>query len=240
MVISDHRMNVFINGASKPTLSVGRLAGGQVSGAIAFHGPADFANLVIAAGKIDGLPDGAQPGPEDRDARYLRTWQVSPARTLATEPDADLQVNTGRTPQYREMPASVADWRQVRGEPDGLVNLSRVIGSSDVKTNVSVAWLKTQVDSDRDQTKAISFGWIREAWVYLNGRLIFKDRNFYGVPGASKEPDGRLSLRNASIRLPLRKGKNEIAVALSDNFGGNPQHYGWGMKMKWLDLTGLR
>ena len=85
----------------------------------------------------------------------------------------------------------------------------------------AVAWLKTNVDSDSTQTKHVSIGWAREIWVFVNGKLVFADKNLYQPPAARKTPDGRLSLENGSFDLPLQKGKNEIAIALADNF------YGW-------------
>jgi hypothetical protein len=60
------------------------------------------------------------------------------------------------------------------------------------------------------------------------------------VPGASKTPDGRLSLDNGAFNLPLKKGKNEIDVLLDDNFGGGVQHFGWGLMMRLPNLDGIQ
>lgn len=239
LVISGRRLNAFINGAAKPTLSIGRLAGSQNEGTIAFHGPADIANLHVAPGKTDGLSATPVRLPGDADPNLLRHWALTRSVPMSTVMDASLKLLTGRPPAYADMPRAASSWRTIQAEPDGLVNFSREIGSSADKSQTSLAWAKTTVTSDRAQIKDVSFGWARETWVFVNGKQVFADRNFYGVPGASKEPDGRVSLRNGAMRIPLRKGRNVIAVALDDNFGGNSQHFGWGMKMRWHDTVGL-
>jgi hypothetical protein len=68
----------------------------------------------------------------------------------------------------------------------------------------------------------------------VNGKLVFADKNLYQPPGARKTPDGRLSLENGSFDLPLQKGRNEIAVALANNF------YGWGLELRLDDLKGVQ
>jgi hypothetical protein len=51
---------------------------------------------------------------------------------------------------------------------------------------------------------------------------------------ARKIPDGRCSLENGSFMLPLEAGKNEIAVAIANNY------FGWGIKLRLADADGLR
>jgi len=43
-----------------------------------------------------------------------------------------------------------------------------------------------------------------------------------------------LSLENGSFELPLQKGRNEIAVALANDF------YGWGLELRLEDVEGVR
>jgi hypothetical protein len=50
---------------------------------------------------------------------------------------------------------------------------------------------------------------------------------------ARKSPDGRLSLDNGSLMLPLKAGDNEIAVAIANNF------YGWGLMLHLDDVKGI-
>jgi hypothetical protein len=63
---------------------------------------------------------------------------------------------------------------------------------------------------------------------------VFADKNLYQPPTARKPPDGRCSLENGSLMLPLVKGPNEVVVAVANNF------YGWGLMMRLDDVHGIR
>jgi hypothetical protein len=95
-------------------------------------------------------------------------------------------------------------------------------------------WLKTTIHSDHDQQKQVSLGWAREIWVFVNGQSVFADKNLYMPAEARKKPDGRCSLQNGSLLMPLKAGDNEVMVAIANNF------YGWGLQMRFDDLKGLR
>jgi len=154
----------------------------------------------------------------------VRDWLVSPFAPL---PD-------GKEPALVEMPDAAQPWTPLAAERQGLVDLSRSMGLPTGRKVRAIAWLKTNIDSDKAQSKHVSIGWCREIWVFVNGKQVYADKNLYQPPTARKTPDGRLSLENGSFDLPLRKGKNEIAVALANNF------YGWGLEMRLDDLKGVR
>lgn len=86
----------------------------------------------------------------------------------------------------------------------------------------------------------MDIGWTREVWVFVNGRPALQSKNLYGIEGVSKEPGGRLSLTNGSFDLALKKGENEIVVAMDDNFAGGQQHWGWGLEMRLANTGGIR
>lgn len=69
---------------------------------------------------------------------------------------------------------------------------------------------------------------------------MFAGKNYYYPPAARRVPDGRLSLRNGTFHLPLQKGANQIAVALSNNFPQGHAHYGWGLLLKLHSPAGLK
>jgi hypothetical protein len=143
----------------------------------------------------------------------------------------------GVQPPYASMPPDGKAWRTITAETKGLVNFSHEVGSARDGAVISLAWAKTTVVSDKAQSKTVQIGWVREIWVYVNGTLVFAGRNIDGLP-AAKAADERISLENGTFRLPLNKGKNEIAIALDDNLPGNTQHYGWGMELKLGDSSG--
>jgi hypothetical protein len=223
MVVSDRRMNVFVNDVPSPTLEVGRLEGDATTGALRLQGPGTFANLVITPGSVDGLSQAQVRDPSDADRGLVRRWRLSPFSAL---PD-------GKDATYDEM-RDVSEWKPISTERNGLVNISREYGRPLAAPNRAVAWLKTTIASDRKQTKTVDIGWTRELWVFVNGKLVYADRNLFEVEGARKFPDARCSLENGTATLPLEAGDNEIAVALANNF------FGWGLMLRVADPEGIR
>jgi len=70
-------------------------------------------------------------------------------------------------------------------------------------------------------------------WVFVNGKLLYADKNLFDQEAARKFPDGRCSLENGSAVLPLDAGDNEIAVAIANNF------FGWGLMARLTDPEGV-
>jgi hypothetical protein len=229
MVINGQRMNIYVNpsaggGMRPPTLAIGRLEGDTLEGGILMQGPGTFANLTVIPDAVEGLSPEPLNDATSTDKRYLRDWMISPTASL---PD-------GKEPAFAEMPDAAQGWQPLSAERGGLVDLSRTYGLAGGRKVRALAWLKTDIASDKAQTKHVSIGWSREIWVFVNGKQVFADKNLYQPPAARKVPDGRLSLENGSFDLPLQKGKNEIAVALANNF------YGWGIEMRIDDLKGVK
>lgn len=224
MVISGQRMNIYVNGSKTPSLAIGRLEGDTLEGGLLMQGPGAFANLTVTPGAVEGLTPEPASDPTDSDKRFLRDWLVS---SFAPLPD-------GQEPALAEMPDAAQTWTPLAAEREGFVDLSRSMGLPTARKVRAIAWLKTNIDSDKAQSKHVSIGWCREIWVFVNGKQVYADKNLYQPPTARKTPDGRLSLENGSFDLPLQKGKNEIAVALANNF------YGWGLEMRLDDLKGVR
>ncbi|WP_458071191.1 hypothetical protein [Rhodanobacter sp. BL-MT-08] len=240
LVLSGARMQVFINGARSPTLAVGRLVGGFPGGTIRLHGPASYAHFRIAPNVVDGLPTMAASDPAQSDRRYVRHWLASKPFVMPSRMDATLQESTGIDPAYSAMPKAASSWKPIAPDPGGLINLTRWYGDAQIGHAIAGIWLKTTIDADHDRIEHVDIGWTREVWVFVNGKLAFQSKNLYGIRGASKEPDGRLSLSNGSFELPLHKGANQVAVAIDDNFGGGEQHFGWGLAMRLANTDGIR
>ena len=223
VVVSGMRMNVFVNGAKTPTLKVGRLEGDALKGGILLQGPGFFANLTITPDAVEGLSPEPEKDATANDPRFVRSWQLSPYSALAD----------GKEPVATDLPGAAATWQTLAAERSGLVNISRVYGMPFPRPERALAWLKTTIRSDKDQTKNVSIGWAREAWVFVNGKLIYADKNLYMPASARKAPDGRCSLENGSFLLPLKKGDNEVDVAVDNNF------YGWALMLRFDDVDGV-
>lgn len=219
MVVSGRRMNVFVNDATSPTLEVGRLEGDAMKGGVRLQGPGTFANMVITPGAVDGLAPEPARDPLDGDRGLIRNWRLSNFSALPN----------GKDPMYSEMPSASQAWKMIRAERNGLVNLSREYGLPLREPNRAVAWLKTTITSDLKQTKKVDIGWTRKLWVFVNGKLVYADKNLFDLEAARKAPDGRCSLENSAFTLPLEADDNEVAVAIANNF------YGWGLMLRLHD-----
>jgi hypothetical protein len=230
LVVSGRRMNVFINDSVQPTLVVGELLGNSPEGGLELHGPAQFANLVVTPGETDGLSpvplvDGIGDAPG-----IVHEWQLAPLTAL----------HYGSVPQYAERPQDPKMWKDILSERFGVVNLNREYSASTEPS--SLTWLRSFVDSDREQTKQVSLGWIGQVWVFVNGALIDSGKNFYYPESERRRPDGRLSLENGSFSIPLHHGRNEITVALFSSIHDDARArtpYGWGLAMRYDDLQGI-
>lgn len=223
MVVSGKRMNVYVNDAQSPTLEVGNLEGDAMNGGLRLQGPATFANMVITPNVVDGLSPEPVRDPLDGDLGVVRNWHLSTASSLPN----------GNDPKYNEMPGALQAWKTISTERNGLINISRVYGKPVPESNRAVAWLKTTITSDTKQTKKVDIGWTRELWVFVNGKLVYADKNLFESDDARKVPDARCSLENGSFTLPLEAGDNEVAVAIANNF------FGWGMMLRVADAEGI-
>jgi len=223
MVVSGRRMRVFVNDATSPTLEVGRLEGDAMTGGLRLQGPGTFANMVITPGAVEGLSPEPARDPSDVDRGLVRNWRLSPFSALPN----------GKDPMYDEMPGASQAWKSISTERGGLANLSREYGVPLHEPNRAVAWLKTTISSDRKQAKKVDIGWTREVWVFVNGKLVYADKNVFDSDAARKAPDGRCSLENGAFSLPLEAGDNEVAVALANNF------FGWGLMLRLADPEGV-
>jgi hypothetical protein len=219
MLVSGRRMNVLVNDAALPTLEVGRLEGDAMTGGLRLQGPGTFANMVITPGAVEGLSPEPARDPLEGDHGVLRNWRLSGYAALPMGKDA----------VYADMPGASQAWKPIGTERNGLVNLSRVYGRPLPESTRAVAWLKTTITSDRKQTKTVDIGWTRELWVFVNGALVYADKNLFEVESARKFPDARCSLENGTFPLPLEAGDNEIAVAIANNF------FGWGLMLRLAD-----
>jgi hypothetical protein len=223
-VVSGRRLNVFVNGAKTPTLQVGSLEGDTQDGGLMLQGPGFFANFTVTPDAVEGLAPEQEKDPTADDRRYIRNWQLAPAGSLPA----------AHEPQAAEMPAASAPWRSVAAERGGLVNITRELGLPFYRQERSFTWAKTTIRSEKSQTKDMAIGWVREVWVFVNGKPVYTDKNLYQPPSARKTPAGRCSVENGKFALPLKPGDNEIAVAIADNF------YGWGFVMRLNDLDGVQ
>lgn len=226
LVVAGRRMKVYVNRQPEPSLVVDRLQGNHDAGAVALEGKALYANLTIDAGET-GDAVVAQTGALVDDPTLLSQWELSTAAPLRHPGE----------PTMGDAPAS--GWQRIAPEQGGLVNLARRFPATQRGAPRQYAWLRTEVTADAAQVRHVAIGYLREATVFVNGVQVFSGKNLYNVPGGRQMPDGRLDLRNGSFRLPLKRGRNEVVVAIDANTPDMRGRYGWGLKMKLDTVDGL-
>jgi len=91
---------------------------------------------------------------------------------------------------------------------------------------------RVAVDSAADAVREFRFGYSDEVTVFLNGRPIYSGDAHYSHDNPRQE--GLIGLWQGSVYLPLKKGRNEIVLAVSDVFGG------WGWMGQFVETEGLR
>lgn len=225
LVLSGQRMNVYINGEAKPSLSVARLAGETTSGGISLRSDAQYANVDITPGATEGLAPAPLVTDADRDMRFVRRWQIGPVGTIA--PGADVT--------YAQRPSDTAPWEAIVAESKGMVNVGRHHGTA--RGTPDLAWLTTTVQSDRAQVKHVALGYAREAWVFVNGQPVFAGRNPY-YPATVRRGQARMTMDNGSFDIPLAAGANRIDIAIDNNMPAT-RHWGWAFAFRFDTLDGI-
>ena len=163
----------------------------------------------------------------------LAKWMISPAY------DA-LQRNLEHPLEASEL--ATISWQEVEAEPPGLVVLyryreaphPRVTFANDFskrlepQPGMKVLYARTTIDSDRDQVKKLYIGYSDDVSVFLNGRILFRGRSAQNF----RDPGflGIVNPENDTVYLQLRKGSNELLLALSELGGG------WGFICRLSDL----
>lgn len=225
LVVSGARMNVFINREATPSLRVGQLESDARGGQVQLRGNASYANVVVTPDAVEGLAPEPSVDATAADARYVRHWRLSPASTIAV----------GKEVTLAEMPAA-APWESIAAERKGFVNLSRAYGTP--RGDPDLIWLTTTITSERAQTKQVALGFARQVWIFVNGAPIYVGKNFYYPASARTTPMARMTLDNGTFALPLKAGKNEIVMAISNDLHSRG-HYGWGFEMRLDDIDGV-
>jgi hypothetical protein len=230
LVVSGKQMKAYVNDMSRPALIVPALESGLQDGGISFSGgEVTIANLVIRPGAIENLDPTQGFIAAYNDTRYVRNWQVSPAKEFPY--GKELVTSLAYLGGTQELPDSTTKWTSIQAEDRGIVNLSRLFGKVE-NNGRRIAWLKTTIESDRAQERILNLGFSDEVWLYVNGQILYIDKNHFGTP-SQKLPRGRCTIENATVKLPLQQGKNEILIGLANYF------YGWGIIARLDDTEGI-
>jgi hypothetical protein len=153
----------------------------------------------------------------------LTRWSLSPSYDALAR---DLE---------RPLPASeiaAIRWQDVEAEPPGFVVLyryreaphPRVTFQGDFskrlepQPGMKVVYARTILAADRDEVKKLSLGYSDDVSVFLNGRILYRGRSAQGF----RDPGflGIVNPENDAVYLPLKRGRNELILAVSELGGG--------------------
>jgi len=233
MVVSGKQMKVYVNDMIRPALIVPELEGQRDAGSISLSGNVIYANLVIKPNATEGLSAEAGYISTYNDTRYIRNWKVSPAINFPFGKDIVMPLPSAHGKlNASELPDSTTMWTDIKAESRGVVNLSRKFGSMP-NDERRLAWIKTTIHATKAQEKKLNFGFSDEVWVFINGQILYVDKNYFGTP-SQKTPRARCTIENTSFNVPLKEGENEILIGLANYF------YGWGVIARFDDTDGIQ
>lgn len=163
---------------------------------------------------------------------YFSRFSYKEDDGLVFEPPAETETPLGMITQWelsRSFPYNLVDgksypspdilekaeWKKIKSEPNGLVNVSRYVKKGPVLPGYVMA--KTAFFAEEEKTMEIQFGYSDIISVFCNGRLIFRGDSQF----RSRDPffQGYAGLFD-SVFLPLEKGENELLLLLAEAMGG--------------------
>ena len=191
---------------------------GQVALAV-LTGATYFSNFQVRV-----LPDSPwkrQPPPMPPGT--LTHWSLSPSY------DA-LERNLERPLSSAE--SGAIKWQDVEAEAPGFVVINRyreaphprvsfandISKRLDPQKGMKVVYARTRIDSDREQVKKLYLGYSDDVSVFLNGQILYRGRSAQNF----RDPAflGIMDPENDAVYLPLKKGPNELTLAVSELGGG--------------------
>ena len=223
ITVRGRKASLYLNGDSTPTLEVPRLAGtgGARLGIWAggFGRGAWFADLRFTPDTRPAEAEAAEVPP----AGMLVDWELSQAFDAS-------ELVPGTLPD-----AKTLRWQRVRPEPSGIVLVNRyraapiarlpldavtrrVLADSVMNGRVpgsKVVLARTVIASDRARTVRMHFGFSDGILIHHDGRPLYVAMNpqFFRSQGV-------MDTRGEAVYLTLRRGRNEIVVAVTEYTGG--------------------
>ncbi len=231
--VAGAQAKLYVKDMDKPALVMNDLKSGVQKGQVALFtltGETYFSNFEIRITPDVPWTRHLPPMPPNT----LTKWSISPSFD-------GLARNLERALTSSEV--SSINWQDVEAEPPGFVVLyryrdashPRVTFQSDFSTRLQpqpgmkVLYARTNIDSDRDQLKKLEIGYSDDVTVFLNGKILWRGRSAQGF----RDPRflGIVNPENDAVYLPLKKGSNELLLAISELGGG------WGFICRLQDVA---
>jgi hypothetical protein len=213
---------LYVKDMDKPALIMHDLKSGVRKGQVALAaltGATYFSNFEVR--ETPAVPWKRDDAP--MPAGTLTKWSLSPAYdALARDLEQPLS------------PAEISaiKWQDVEAETPGFVVIyryreaphPRVTFAGDFsrrlepQAGMKVIYARTTIDSARDEVRKLHLGYSDDVSLFLNGNILYRGRSAQNF----RDPAflGIVNPENDTVYLPLKKGKNELVLALSELGGG--------------------
>jgi len=221
----------YVTDMDKPALVMDDLKSGMQKGQVALA-------VLIGATYFSSVEIRTAP-----DAPWERHLPPMPAGTLtewSLSPSYDALARKLEQPLSRAESDSMR-WEAVKAEPPGLVAINRYRESPhprvsfandfskrlEPQSGMRVVYARTRIDSPRDQVKKLYIGYSDDVSLFLNGKILYRGRSAQNF----RDPAflGIVNVENDAVYLPLKKGSNELLLAVSELGGG------WGFVCRLVD-----
>jgi len=221
IVVQNLEARVFVDTAQQPILTISSLRTGHKQGKIGLwtNGPAIFSHVTYTP-----LPSNIINQESNHtfiNSNIIHTYSLSNA--IAVPKDAILIPYPADNQSLQ--------WSTVTAEPDGLLNINRYRSKKEFgqfeKNSNDVVYIKHIVENDRDEIRKLDFEFTNRCWIYINQQLLYSGNNTFRARGPLFRGEIDKKIGSQSLYIPLRKGKNEILVAVSAVANG------WGWMAKW-------
>jgi hypothetical protein len=204
-------LEAFINDELKPVLSIARLRALPKTGSVGFWGRVNEKPMEWAAGisnvsirPIGGSSVTAEPGAGAGRSEWLGGWEVAEVAAVASDVAVD--------------PPEGMSWKRMEAEENGLVNLNRIFPATRGRRT---AYARTSIASPEAVIARLQIGYSDDIAIFLNGESVYRGVN--GFESRHPEYMGFVKPDFENVYLKLRKGGNDLVLAVTDN-----QLFGWG------------
>ena len=220
--VTGTQAKLYVKDMEKPALVMDDLKSGVQKGQVALYvltGATYFSNFQVRETPPIPWERHLPPMPPET----LTKWSLSPSY------DA-LARNLERPLSPAE--SAAIQWQDVEAEPPGFAVIyryrdaphPRVTFQGDFskrlepQPGMKVVYARTNIDSDREQVKKLFIGYSDDVSVFLNGKILYRGRSAQGF----RDPGflGIVNPENDAVYLPLKKGRNELMLAVSELGGG--------------------
>lgn len=221
ILVDGDRAQVFLDHASSPNLSW-ELFHPAKKGSISFRG-GNRSGMHLSNIKVDHQrPTLIDYQPIDRPAiqGLIEKWQISDK----------FEENKLNEIAAIETVVNTRNWQgSIAVEEGTAANISRIQTLNNEEPGNTV-FAKIEIVSDRDQVKLFEFGYSDRVVALLNNEAIYRGSNRWR--SRDYRYLGTIGLFDA-IYLNLKKGKNTLLMAVSEDFGG------WLITGKFSDVEGV-